>query len=107
MRSGLLRHEINVQTDTPSVDAMGGASQSWATTTTIWARIEPISGTEDFNDDQTEATLTHRVTIRGDDAVGTVKRIKFGSRYFEVHGVRDKDERGIEKILLCEETPAP
>lgn len=105
MRSGKLRHRIAIETPTRTPDAGKGYSTSWATMSggDVWAEITPLSSSDRFAQAHVYNGTTHTVTIRKLTGVDSTKRVKFGSRYFSINGVTNKDERGIEMQLSCEE----
>ena len=105
MQAGTLRHVIQVQAKTRTVDAVGGYTEVWATITsgTVWARIVPVGGLEQFRADQLQEIVTHKITIRYLSGVTVGHRVLFGSQTFDVKNVIDLEERGVTLILLCEE----
>ncbi len=105
MQAGRLRHELGLQRQTPVDDGYGGFSEDdgWSTTATVFGRIEPVRGVEREEAHKIESTVTHKVTIRGDGDINAIDRVQFGSRLFRVHYVLDRDERGIEKVMMCTE----
>ena len=46
MTIGSFRNRIALQTNSTSTDLGGGQSDSWSTSTTVWAKAENMSGSE-------------------------------------------------------------
>ncbi len=109
MKAGQLRHLITLKAPSDVTDAIGGTARTWSAysrSTDLWARIQPVSGKERMEWDQSLGTLTHRVTIRYIRAVDVGNQVHYGTRVFEVMSVVDPDERGISLQLMCKERPA-
>jgi len=64
MQAGQLRHRIAIQGCTDARDAHGGITRTWATTDTVWAAVEPLSGTELLEAQQVHARATVRIRMR-------------------------------------------
>jgi SPP1 family predicted phage head-tail adaptor len=64
MRAGRLRHKLNLQQQTETQDALGGAIITWTTTATVWGGVEALSGSEAFVADQVNYSLQVRIVIR-------------------------------------------
>ena len=108
MRAGRLRHRVDVLTFTGAQNTYGevdkGDIVNWyPPTDTVWASIEPMSGTEGIEGGATEGSVTHKVTMRK-RTLNTAQRLRFGTRIFEIVSVLDKDERGIQLEAMCRET---
>lgn len=106
MRSGDLRHSIELQSFTSTPNGMGGFSQVWATTTTVRAAIWPVSVVEQVRAGAPTAVGTHKVRIRYYSGLSAANRVKFGTRYFSIVSIVDKDEKGVQMDLLCQEVMA-
>lgn len=110
MRTGQLRHRILIRENTPSVDAYGERSESWGDVEEVWARVEPISGSEFLRADRTTANVTHRITMRYRDDLGTGDtemspryQLTYDGRTFEPVRVIDMDERHRWVEVLAQE----
>jgi SPP1 family predicted phage head-tail adaptor len=96
---GALRSEFALQAKTPVPDGLGGHSESWAETATVFAKIEPISATSRFGPDQTVETVTHRVTLRWRNGVAAGMRFVRQGRIFDIVTVHDPDDTG--RYFVC------
>ena len=85
---------------------MGGMTQTWATVATVFAAIWPVSAVERIRSGSPTMTTTHRIQIRHYAGLSPAWRVKFGTRYFNIVSVIDKDEKGVQIDLLCEEVSA-
>lgn len=106
MDPGKLRHQVTIQAASGSRDGYGHVTQSWSAITggtNVWAAIEPLSGREALIAQQQQALTTHRITIRHLAGVTPRMRVVFGSRIFNVAGVRNPDERNAWLVLDCVE----
>jgi len=70
---------------------------------TIWADIRPMKAGELFKAQQVNTKIDTRIITRFRRDITTVERLKFGTRYFNVLGVIDPEEKHRELQLLCEE----
>ncbi len=103
MRAGELRHKIEIQTATNTVDNFMGVTDTWATTYTVWAAIYPLRGSELMSAMQLEGAVTFRIRIRYRSDITPANRIKFGDRFFDIQHVLNIDERNIYLDMMCEE----
>jgi SPP1 family predicted phage head-tail adaptor len=87
MRSGSLRHRIDIQVQTPTNDGMGGQSLSWASVSgmsTVPASVWPLSSNERLESMKKELEVTHKIRIRYRSGITSKNRIVFGSRVFDI-----------------------
>lgn len=103
MQAGRLRHQVVIQATSRVSDGMGGWTENWIDQTTVYAEIDPPKGREFFASGQTQSEITTRVRIRYLSGVTPAKRVKFGSRFFDISSVINPDERNRELILMCVE----
>jgi SPP1 family predicted phage head-tail adaptor len=101
---GTLRSELALQACTIVPDGLGGHTESWVETATVFARIEPVSATSAFGPDQTMETVTHRITIRSRNGVAAGMRFAKQDRIFDIVTVHDPDDTG--RYLVCRATEA-
>ena len=104
MEAGKLRHAIRIDNQTTSADSFGQPLQTYTTTMTTWASIQPISGAERLaGGTEIAAVATHRVRLRHTTVVNATTRLVFDSRTFEVNAVNDWREKGRYLELMCSE----
>lgn len=104
MRSGQLRHQVDIQSMTRNADGMGGWSEEWTTLASVRAAIWPKRMMERVEGDKRTSTITHQIRVRYLDGVDETCRVMFGDRIFEVVSVVNPEERGRHLDLMCEET---
>ena len=94
---GEMRNRVIVQVMSPTTDAGGGQSISWGTATTVWAKVENLSGSENFFGDQLEARSNYKFTIRYYSAITPKHRISYNSKAFNIQHIESVFE-GKEKF---------
>jgi SPP1 family predicted phage head-tail adaptor len=62
---------VTLQTPTETVDDQGSTTQTWATTATVWAKIETISATETTNGNERTPVQEYRFTVRYQSTLAT------------------------------------
>ena len=84
MQVGSLNKRIEIQSKTSTADGLGGYSDVWATTKTVWAAIWSLSAQDVIEGMKTTSQVTHRVRIRYQTGITSAMRIKFGTLYFSI-----------------------
>lgn len=64
MNPGDLRHRVSIQTNTPTDDPNGGKVPSWATDSTVWAKVMTLAGRKLEIARQIDAEATVEVKMR-------------------------------------------
>lgn len=82
-----MRNKVVLQSMSPSTDSGGGQSISWGTATTVWAKVENLSGTENSFGDQIEDRSNYRFTIRYYSALTPKYRISYNSKTFNIQHI--------------------
>lgn len=98
MRSGPLRHRIEIQAPTESRDSSGGGSVTYATVATRYGAVEPFTSRERLIAGQMGTRVSLRVRLRWYEGLTTRHRLKHGTRTFGIVGVIQPDERKIEHL---------
>jgi SPP1 family predicted phage head-tail adaptor len=102
---GQLNQCASVLVRTMMPDGGGGFSESWNAIATLWVRVEPLSGGDDFGPDAVESRVRLRITIRRNASIAAGQRIVIGARTFRIHAVLDEGPNAPLMTLLCEELP--
>jgi SPP1 family predicted phage head-tail adaptor len=90
--------------DGPDNFPSGEPGDTWQTfQAAIPCSISPLSGRELFAAQQFNSQVTHSVRLRYLAGVTDQMRVKYGTRYFTIHYLRNLEERNIELELLCSE----
>jgi len=84
---GQMRNKVVLQSMSPSTDSGGGQSVSCGTATTVWAKVENLSGTENSFGDQIEDRSNYRFTIRYYSALTPKYRISYNSKTFNIQHI--------------------
>ena len=108
MNPGDLRHRVAIQTNTPTLDPNGGKVASWATTSTVWASVQTLTGKKLEIARQIDAEASVEIRMRycgsGGSANVTVdNRLLFGTRILEPFLIVNEHERNIMLKVLCKE----
>lgn len=103
MQAGKLNQRIELQSATVAADSYGEPIQTWTTYTTVWAAVAPLSGRELIYAQQVSSETNIRITIRYTSAVAVGHRVKYGTRYFDINAVIDRDMRNEQIELMCKE----
>lgn len=88
---GLLNQTLTIQNRSEVDDGMGGITFTWADLGSFKGRISPISAQERLMQDKTGMTTTHRIYC-DPMTVSPKDRIRWGSYYFEIIGIRNPSE---------------
>lgn len=110
MRTGPLRHRLDIQRRDSTTTTVGGSRASWVTVHTKWAAdIRPLSARELTAAQVAQSRVTHEITMRYVLGLTMKHRLleSIGSttRYFEIASLTNPDERRIEHRLLAIESP--
>lgn len=100
---GKLRHRITIQNLVIIKDNIGQELEEWQDIATIWASVEPLSGKEYFNAQQTNSKVSTKITIRYLSGVTSEMRIIFQKHTYNILSVINFEERNIYLQLLCAE----
>lgn len=112
LRAGRLLHKIALQAKSDGVDGplpSGQPDETWADVAawaSVSASINPLSARELFAAQSYNSEITHSIRIRGGgerSGITAAHRVRFGTRYFTIHAVRNLEEGDVEMELLCSE----
>lgn len=101
MRSGRLRHRLQLQSKTESRTASGASTFTWTTDSTVWGGIEPLSGKEYVAASQVQNEEKVRIVIRYHASIDETWRVVNGGKYYSIHSVINSNERNRDLILMC------
>ena len=92
---GAMRERITINNQTQVVDGAGQISTTWATASTVWARMKPMSVAEVRLAGRDEGTRGYMMMIRYTTDISTNSRVGWRSRNFDVQGILDKTEQRV------------
>jgi len=98
------RHQIVIQTPTDSQNAYGELTASWATLLTVWAAMESTAAGETLEAGNQVQQNRFLFEVYYNSGITSKCRIKYGSRYFDIEGVYDIDNRGRKMRITAVET---
>lgn len=101
-RIGELRERVRLQNFISIDDGYGNQIQEWRDVATVWARVEPLRGTERYQAAQLETVVGWHITIRHRTDITPAWRIVKGSTVFRIVGILNPDERRRFLQLECE-----
>jgi SPP1 family predicted phage head-tail adaptor len=102
---GQLRRELVLEEPARTADALGGVTESWSATATVWGLVESAAR-PGYRAGADESGITHRVTVRADERVQAGRRFRDGAGILAIRAVTDPDGTG--RYFLCltrEENP--
>ena len=102
----MLQHKIVIETPTEVSDSQGGFTTTWATFATVWAAINPVRNWENPISLQNETRSSHKITMRYLSGLNNKMRIKFGSRYFNINSIINREEVNIVHDIMATEGQA-
>ncbi len=81
---GELNKRIEIQKNTPTLNAGGHRVDSWATVKKVWAKMRDVSGREFFSAAATQSENVTTFTIRCTEGLDSGMRIKYKDRLFDI-----------------------
>ena len=103
MESGPLRDRLTVQRLEERVADDGGVEYISRDLDTIWGDVNPLTGTELQQAQQTQSQTTHSVRFRHFPPLRALDRLIHLGRILEVLSIINVDERRREDIAMCVE----
>jgi len=100
---GELNQRARILARATEPDGAGGVVESWNTVATVWAKLESLSGAEEFVAQAIRTRARYRVTVRRNAAFEPARRVAIGARTFRILDVLDDASPTL--TLLCEELP--
>ena len=103
MKIGNLNRRIDILEYIVTRDEYGGEDGEWKIKESLWANIEPISGTEFFQAQTVNAETVVKVTLRFNPRINVTHRVRYQDKLFEIIGVADGGTAHRATILNCKE----
>jgi SPP1 family predicted phage head-tail adaptor len=102
--SGAFNRKITIQKLVTSIDAMGGSVRNWTNYISIWAHIEPLSGSEKIVAQQTYTSLISKFLIRyrPSQNIDASMRILYRSRIYNIRSITQPAEAHTTIQILAE-----
>jgi SPP1 family predicted phage head-tail adaptor len=102
---GSLNQRAQLLANTLTPDGGGGFGEHWDAFASVWVKVEPLGGSDEFGPGRLEARVRHRLTLRRRSDVAAGQRAMVGARTFRIHTVIDEGPMRQFMTLLCEELP--
>jgi len=108
MNIGEYNRRVAVQTNTPSTNSFGDSTASWATTSTVWAKVINLTSgkLEAARQIDVEASVEIHIRFCGTAGVSSItvaNQLTYNGRTFEIVHVNDVYELHKELIITCKE----
>jgi SPP1 family predicted phage head-tail adaptor len=98
LSAGLLDRRVTLERRVEVVDPSGQPVISWVPLATVWARLEPLGGRENFGAQQFVAVGDIRVTVRWRADVTPLHRVVIDGAPYDVVSVAEQGRR--EALLI-------
>jgi SPP1 family predicted phage head-tail adaptor len=105
-----MRHKITLQSQVLTPDTIGGNTVSWSNLTTVWAKLDNLSGSlgRNFNSEksfagQLQDKTFYKITIRYVSGIDTKMRILFENKALNIKSVINVDEKNEFLEIFAEE----
>lgn len=103
INAGELNKLVTLQVPEQIRDSYGEEIITWQNVTTLWAKIQPLTGRELYAAQQLHAESKVKIIIRYRSDMDTTKRLFYGNRYFYILSCHNTMESNEELVLLCRE----
>lgn len=104
---GKMRHRITFQAFNGTRNAYGEPLESddanWTDFKSCYAAIDPVSGREFYEAQQSQSEVTHKLRTRYLAGITPTLRILCGTRKFKIISVLNWEERGESLLILAKE----
>lgn len=108
MRIGNLRHQVVIQRQSTTPDAVGQLADSWSDVATRFCSLEPLNGREYFQASGEHSEVNTRIRFRYDPTTATIKpydrivdRSSSPEVRYDVEEVINPHQRNRELVLMC------
>lgn len=101
MRVGALRHLVEIQSLSSTIDGNGDTVQAWTPVAQVYAEIAPLSAREFIASQAIQSAVTTRITIRYRAGVLASMRLVHGDTIYNIAGVLPDPKSGREYLTLA------
>lgn len=102
-----LRHKVQIQARAAGQDSVGQPIGDWATVRSCFARIDAMSGREEFADNQTTSQVTDMIIVRYTRTpLEPGMQVVFGPHAYRIQAIDNIRHRNKYVKLLCLEINA-
>lgn len=104
---GKMRKRIIFKKFNGAVDSYGEPldmiESNWTEVHACWAAIDPVSGKEFYENNQSQSQVSHKIRCRWFEGLKTEMRIYYGARVFEIVSAINWEERGESFLIMAKE----
>lgn len=93
--TGEMRQRVIVQFSNIASDGIGGGSESWESSASIWANITPVSARQSLFLSAQQTNITHTATFRYSASMDLKQsrfRLSYKGRIFNIQSVINRNE---------------
>lgn len=103
MKIGRLNRRVDILEFVTKRDEYGGEEGEWRKVQSLWATIEPVSGTEFFQSQTVNAESVVKITLRYNPTITVLNRVQYQGTMYEIIGVTDTHTAHRATVLNCKE----
>ena len=103
VKIGDLRQRILFQKENKADDGAHGYVVTWDDVAEVWAKVEPVSGTESYFAHQLRNVLSHKIKIRYWSDISVEMRVVFKTRIMKIESIIDIEEKRRFMVIGCVE----
>lgn len=102
---GRFNRKVDIYTVTATSDSQGGATESGAKTRTVWAAVEPLTGTRAKEYGQIASGKGYKITMikPSDITISEANYLIYDSRTLAIHSVISIEEEDFYLEIIAEE----
>jgi SPP1 family predicted phage head-tail adaptor len=103
MKIGLLNRQVTLQKPVATANTIGEQTSTWQDVATVWAYLEPATGSWYYAGMQRESKVDGRIHILYRNDIKSNWRVKYGDRYFIIVSLINSNEANRESIIMFRE----
>ena len=98
------RSRIQIYKRAYTTNSMGGFTQTMTLVDTVWCKVEPLTGLEEFRYQMAYAIGKYKVTMRYRPDVNTDMKLFYRKNYMDIISVQDVNSMRDELEIMAEVT---
>ncbi len=101
--ASLLNKRITLQQPVDVDDGQGGITRTWQDEDTFWIGIDEHRGREVTQDGRQQMITQYKIICRYRSDITNAKRLKFGTRFFNIRQIINPQEKNAMLTIIAEE----
>lgn len=101
INTGKLNKRINIKKEQRTSDGGGGFGNDDTLIASVWASINTLNGREQWQAQQMEAEVSHKVIIRYREGIKRTQVVYYKNRKFDIQYVFNRNEENRFLELYC------